>query len=362
VDNPASLGAVVRDRRLALGYSLGQLATKVNKTAASIRAWEKGESFPTESEADALAAALDLDSSLLEGLLAEMGVWHEEPAAEVAVVDPWTEGKKKGAKAQDSASGKVAPSADDEPETEQEPQSDTALDPDSGGSAAAVAADDVEPQVIGAVEASGREPDELPFVVSGFDSDAGIVDEDAQPEDALRDDVAVADGVVDDEPHEPGLPEIEDPAGAIDDVIDGREALETAKAILASEVPRPPAPVASSPIHEAMTEAVPVIPAAVAVAEPAHEPRPHHVASDPFDAARNSNPLIYWWDTAAGWYRTVFDPRRRWIYRVRFVLILIAFYFMFRVLAWAGSELWDALKDVLDSISFSPTDTPDVAN
>ncbi len=157
--------------------------------------------------------------------------------------------------------------------------------------------------------------------------------------------------------------DVDEVGGPIDDVIEGQEALETAKASLADEgIVRPPPP--DPAIHEAMTEAVPVVPAAVAVAT--HEaPLDADLAaatSDPFGGTRNSNPLIYWWDTAVGWYRKVFDPNRKWIYRLRLVLLLIAFYIMLRVLAWAGSELWDAIGEVLDSISFSPSETPDVTN
>ena len=70
--------------------------------------------------------------------------------------------------------------------------------------------------------------------------------------------------------------------------------------------------------------------------------------------------MIAAWDDLKAIYYRIFDPRRRWIYRVRFVLLLIAFYIMLQVLAWAGSNLLDAIGEVLDSISFSPGETPDV--
>lgn len=346
MENPASLGAVVRDRRLALGYSLGQLATKVNKTAASIRAWEKGESFPTESEAAALAGALDLDGDLLAELLVESEVWAAEPLPEVAVVDPWPGGKKGS-----------APSAEDDRSADESATDESAAaEPDLDEGAAAI------PEDAAADEEAGPEfEDEVDTpVVADVDDDEPDDVGDAATEDDLQMDESIAAGASDGDLQADEV--VVDSAGVIDDVIDGQEALDAAKASLADEEVSRPIPTADSTIHEAMTEAVPVVPAPVAVAAPESEPQLSRPAGDPFSVTRTSNPLVYWWDTVMGWYRAVFDPRRKWIYRVRFVLLLIAFYVMLRLLAWSGSELWDAIGEVLDSFSFSPTETPDVAN
>jgi len=116
-------------------------------------------------------------------------------------------------------------------------------------------------------------------------------------------------------------------------------------------------------MHEAMTEAVPVVPAgAVVVGSPAAMPDMSRVAAEPYTAPRPANPVVQAWDNVIDTYHRIFDPRRKWIYRVRWVLLIIAFFIMLRVLAWAGGELWDALGEVLDGIAFTPSETPDVAN
>ena len=118
-----------------------------------------------------------------------------------------------------------------------------------------------------------------------------------------------------------------------------------------------------APIHEAMTEAVPVVPAgSVAVATSQSRPESERRGPRSFTFGEGANPILETWDLAVEWYRHIFDPDRKWVYRVRIVLLIIAFYIMLRVLGWAMSHLWDAIQEVLDSISFSPTETPDVAN
>lgn len=339
VESPASLGAVVRDRRLALGYSLGQLATKVNKTAASIRAWEKGGSVPTAAEADALAAALDLDAEVLRGLLAESEVRVSEPAADVAVLNPWTASNKSAAKPSDeSAAADQAPTAEPEAvdielESELAPESG-ANDADIDTAPAAEAASEIEGEPDSSREAGEDEQAVAVAAVTAQDLEAADEGDEVNRADRGDGDETVDQDALGD-----------DRESLADDAIDRN-------------------PPADAAIHEAMTEAVPVVPASVAVAthESSLEAELRTAAADPFDAARDSNPLIYWWETAVGWYRQLFDPNRRWIYRVRYVLLLIAFYIMLRLLAWAGSELWDAIGEVLDSISFSPSETPDVTN
>lgn len=277
---------------MALGYSLGQLATKVNKTASSIRGWEKGDAFPDEDEVGALADALDLDEALLIRLLPDSEVWQADPVLPVDVHDPWGESEDSSAE-------------------EESPESDQAVDsPEDTARSANQAAVDSE---------SADDDDEL-----------------------AQDD-------------EPGAASSDD-AETISDEPSGTESTESTRA---SEPSQPQATGAS--LHEAMTEAVPVVPrAAVAVADP---PRPSVFPAPTAEQTRiNSNPVLAAWDEIVRLYHRVFDPSRPWIYRVRFVLLLVAFYIMLRVLAWAGSNLLDAIGEVLDSFSFSPTETPDVQN
>jgi transcriptional regulator with XRE-family HTH domain len=261
VEKPASFGATVRDRRLALGYSLGQLATKVHKTAASIRAWERGANRPDADELVALAAALDLDASVLAALVAAEDGADESDVPEVAVGDPWSE-------------------------SQAEP------------------AEEVRPGY-GAVSDEQKEK-----LLSAAKLDSGFVDD----------------------PRE--LPE--------------SESL--------------PAPGEPAPIHEAMTEAVPVVPAGSVAVAAQTQPESERRGPRSFTFGEGANPILETWDLTVEWYRHIFDPNRKWIYRVRIVLLIIALYIMLRVLGWAMSHLWDAIQEVLDSISFSPTETPDVAN
>jgi len=301
----------VRDRRLALGYSLGQLATKVNKTAASIRGWEKGESFPDMTEAVALAAALDLDAKSLVELIPEdatAATVADDPAAGEPIVDPWTPPAEESA-VEDAATGDVDDEVGDEPGAATEEDSD-------------------------------------------LSSEAAVP---AAEENAAEEDLA------DEVFEEPRHASTAEPQAA---EADAGQQQRAEKASPAWEAPSEGSGVAST-VHEAMTEAVPVVPAgAVAVAAPKGSLDRDLAAAtaDRFATGESANPVVQAWDAALAWYRRIFDPSRRWIYRVRYVLLLIAFLVMLRVLGWALSNLWDAIQEVLDSISFSPTENPDVAN
>jgi len=264
LENPASFGATVRDRRLALGYSLGQLATKVHKTAASIRAWERGANHPDGDELTVLAKALDLDPTVLTELLAAEAVQDEIDVEQVPGSDPWSE------------------------------------------SPAQPVEEEVRPGY-GAVTDDQKEK-----LLSAAKLEEGFVDDSPEA------------------PESPGAP------AALDE---------------------------PAPIHEAMTEAVPVVPAgSVAVAASQSQPESERQSPRTFAFGEGANPILQTWEIAVEWYRHIFDPNRKWIYRVRVVLLIIALYIMLRVLGWAMSHLWDAIQEVLDSISFSPTETPDVAN
>ena len=62
------LGQLIRERRLGLGLSLGQLATKVLTTAAVVRSWERGEDVPPEQARNVLVVLLDLDAEVMSAL------------------------------------------------------------------------------------------------------------------------------------------------------------------------------------------------------------------------------------------------------------------------------------------------------
>ncbi len=69
-----SLGELIRERRLGLGLSLGQLATKVSTSAAEVRRWERGEQTPNEEIQAALAELLGLEADAMAELAVEIEV------------------------------------------------------------------------------------------------------------------------------------------------------------------------------------------------------------------------------------------------------------------------------------------------
>ena len=337
MNEPASLGAIVRERRLALGYSLGQLATKVGRTAASIRAWERGDTLPTVDEAEALAGALDLDHVQLGAMAAaqieidaaESAV--EEDTAAVAVPEnPAPEEELAAtasvnaddASAQDDTS--ASEGADDQASSDQDSVNKDSADEGSAG---------------------GDEPE--------VDDAAG-----GDADDALH--AAVVAGSAANNPWRArSIPtagsEIEWTEGALSET----ELADVASSA-AGASPSQVSAMADSAIHDAKTEAVPVVtPAAVAEPEVAVITAVDATAPMP---ARNPNPVLAAWDDAVAWYRNVFDPNKKWIYRVRYVLMAIVLYVLLKVLGWAAGELWDAIGAALDSISFSPSDTPDISS
>ncbi len=61
MSDPNTLGSLVRKRRLESGYSLGQLASKVGKTAAEVRSWERNAELPEHGILERLASTLEID-------------------------------------------------------------------------------------------------------------------------------------------------------------------------------------------------------------------------------------------------------------------------------------------------------------
>jgi hypothetical protein len=60
MSDPKTFGQAVREARLAKGMSMGQLATSVERSTASVRRWERDEGVPAKGIIDELAAVLDL--------------------------------------------------------------------------------------------------------------------------------------------------------------------------------------------------------------------------------------------------------------------------------------------------------------
>ncbi len=89
MSDPNTLGGIVRRRRLESGYSLGQLASKVGKTAAEVRAWERDAELPEHGIIERLVETLELDLNDINKRLEEgkKAFEAEKKAAAVAVVE-----------------------------------------------------------------------------------------------------------------------------------------------------------------------------------------------------------------------------------------------------------------------------------
>ena len=79
MSDPRTFGQAVREARLAKGMSLGQLATSVERSTASVRRWERDEGVPARSIIDDLVAVLDLSDDEL-ALIASEPVQMATPA------------------------------------------------------------------------------------------------------------------------------------------------------------------------------------------------------------------------------------------------------------------------------------------
>lgn len=66
MDEPVSLGRHIRESRLRLGMSLGQLAERVRRSSSSVRRWERDEVAPALAIMPSLAEALEVDVESLE--------------------------------------------------------------------------------------------------------------------------------------------------------------------------------------------------------------------------------------------------------------------------------------------------------
>ena len=71
MSDPRTFGQAVREARLAKGMSMGQLATSVERSTASVRRWERDEGVPARSIIDDLVAVLDLSDDELALIASE---------------------------------------------------------------------------------------------------------------------------------------------------------------------------------------------------------------------------------------------------------------------------------------------------
>lgn len=278
-------GTLISERRLALGYSLGQLANRVRATASEVRAWERGDRAPDHDVVTRLAAELALDPEEL--IAAAHGA--ETDAADTDDVEPTAvvTGPAVADSAEAEGEAHPAESDDGEESAADEPEGEDVYREE-------LAAEDAEPT--GRVAASAEESPPV-------DSSSG---EDENEE------VSVA----------VGGPDAGDEAGRL------------------AELP---------------TEAVPVVaaPSAVAVDEVVAVQAPSHPVQAPPSQRVGAGTL----DPVTSFLRVLFDPERRYLFWVRTVLIFVVFLVFLRVLAWAVPAFFDTLRDILDTIESTTTDT-----
>jgi transcriptional regulator with XRE-family HTH domain len=149
MSDPNTLGGIVRRRRLESGYSLGQLASKVGKTAAEVRAWERDAELPEHGILDRLAETLELDVGQIRAKVTEA----QETAARQAA-DTEAEGEPE----------EPGPEEPEEPGPEEEETLDKSEDEDDSAAVAVVepeeSAEPAEPEAAATPEADTAADDE----------------------------------------------------------------------------------------------------------------------------------------------------------------------------------------------------------
>lgn len=173
---PQHLGDFIRERRLALGYSAGQLAMRLGRTAAVVRTWERGHEPVPDDAFAGLAELLDVPESRLRALqpVVEVSAHFDEdelpPLEEVPVV-----AKVEAAAAEDEED---LDGSDEEPEE--------ALEDEPGVEDAAETAD-VDDDVPDRDGASSAEGDASASPLSAFDVDTAMLEAPTEAIDPVRD-------------------------------------------------------------------------------------------------------------------------------------------------------------------------------
>jgi transcriptional regulator with XRE-family HTH domain len=315
-------GTLINERRLALGYSLGQLANRVRATASDVRAWERGQRAPNSALVARLAKELELDPGELSGAAERVrsAGAADSPAADGATA---TIATTVFSDAADTASvhpedeeNVVAEAKEERPPT---PAAAQQAAPQTEESNEAAPADTAEP----AVDVAADEP----MVERPFWEEQPDVDE---PATAV---VAAAEGRPED---------------------DGRAADSPTYLDTSSDVS------ATEPLLTDMpTEAVPVVPAAGAAAGPVSEAVATVLAPSrptaPAPAQQTAGPSTF--EPFTSFLRTLFDPERRYLFWIRTALLVIVMLVFLRILATAVPAFFDTIGEILDTIESTPTDT-----
>ena len=72
-----TFGQAIREARLSKGMSMGQLATAVERSTASVRRWERDQGVPTETVVQDLIVVLNLDEAEATALAAHFCLWQK---------------------------------------------------------------------------------------------------------------------------------------------------------------------------------------------------------------------------------------------------------------------------------------------
>lgn len=291
MSEPQSLGDVIRERRLVLGFSAGQLAMRLRSTAAVVRTWERGHEPVPEDAFAGLADLLGLAEADLRALQPAMeGEAEQLPddaAPEpIAVVVPAVDGEASEEVPAVQADDSAEPDQDDEPESVDDAEEPPAV-------AAAASAE----SVASADEPAEESPDE-PGPASNGKGASGVVG------------------------HAPGMDIdtglLEAPTEAIEPV---RPARAAATATRLRRRVRPPR-IAPEPHHD---------PSVTPEVEPT--------------ATEVDGSVPAW----LGPIMVLFDPSKRYLYWARWIGTAIGLYILFRILGFSLGELVDAVGDFWDS-------------
>lgn len=311
----STLGSLIRERRLEMGFSLGQLATKLGHTAASVRRWERGEDMPEVDLLPKIAKELDLDTGRLTALRTESPAVppDQEPAGDTDVSNEPMEGAESDATetALEGGAGETTGGV----ATGQDSVDPTAEAPKAHQPSLAM------PWELGADTATAAPADAVPPEATDGGQDDGAV--------AVRADAAADTTTTDDDP----------------------EPVATADTSADATTPEP-APTASMPVVrpadlvDAPTEAVPVVPvpavpvpASLAAGTAAPTPTRQEPVRSAIERPAFQNP-----------FQAFFDPDQKWLYWIRAGLLFVVSLVLLYTLIWALGELWDSLGELLDTI------------
>lgn len=337
--HPSELAHLIRSRRIVQGMSQARLGAAVDRTATTVRRWERGESLPADDALDALAGALEIPRPQLDAAIAAAamdGVVLDEADAAPTPSKPPPLAEAPGE--QPVLAGLAPHAAPPRVPAPAPPAVDADVVPlpvTAGTGAARAAAEPSETEPASETEPGGEDDPQDSDPAREPESDAALV---AAPVVAP---VALVHAA------EPGAA-----AANVLDVGDDAEAAVAsqsasvgAEALPWIELPTETilAPLEETPAgDEGVPEGGPTGVTADEVAAPVPSPRRAAAATAAPDSAQAA-PQVVLIDKSY-----IEDRWQRILYGLRAVLTVVALGVMAVILAWAVLELWDAIGAVLD--------------